>query len=230
VALGLSVMAGREITPRQKTLRIAISSRSPVVFAQPDRETRDGLHRVGRAFALAGHSTFARNPKIPASLQTLAGAFWTGAVAAELPANLDESKLQPRTRTHIAAGRAALRAGLADQRKRDRWRDQALAFFDDVDLLVMPVLATAPARAETWSAKPWWPNAQMSTRLAPYPGMWNLAGFPALAVPAGVRADGVPASVQLIGPPGSEGLLLGAAAQLSWARHPEGVTGTVARP
>ncbi|GAA0267117.1 amidase [Cryptosporangium japonicum] len=230
VALGLGVMAGREITVRKKPLRVAISSRSPVVFAQPDSETRDGLHRVGRAFALAGHSTFARNPKIPASLQTLAGAFWTGAVAAELPPNIDESALQPRTRTHVAVGRAALRAGLADERQRDRWRDRALAFFDDVDVLVMPVLAKAPARAEAWSAKPWWPNAQMSTRLAPYPGMWNLAGFPALAVPAGMRSDGLPASVQLVGPPGSEDLLLGAAADLSWPRHPEQLSGTAARP
>lgn len=236
VALGLGVMAGRHFTPAVPgRLRIAVSSRSPVAFASPDRETVAGVHRIGRALALAGHSTVARHPKIPASLQTLAGAFWVGAVAAELPANVDESALQPRTRTHVALGRGALRAGLVDQVRRDRWRAHAQAFFDDVDLLVVPVLTGPPARAEHWSAKPWWANAQTSSRLAPYPGLWNLAGFPALAVPAGVRADGAPASVQLVGPPGSEDLLLGAAAVLAevlpWERHPEGtISGTAARP
>ncbi|SHN34848.1 amidase [Cryptosporangium aurantiacum] len=236
VALGLSVMANRDFTPeRPGRLRIAVSSRTPVVFAPPDAETVAGLHRVGRALGLAGHSTFARHPRVPVSLQTLAGAFWVGSVAAELPANVDESLLQPRTRTHVALGRAALRAGLADQKQRDRWRDRALAFFDDVDLLVVPVLARPPAAAESWSTKPWWTNAQMSTRVAPYPNLWNLASFPALAVPAGVRADGAPASVQLVGPPGAEDLLLGTAAQLAevlpWERHPDGmVSRTAERP
>jgi len=228
VALGLGVMAGRDVTPRRPgTLRIAVSSRTPVVFARPDAETVAALHRVGRAFGLAGHSTLGRHPRIPASLQTLAGAFWTGAVAAELPANVDESALQPRTRTHVAMGRAALRAGLVDQRARDRWRSQVLHFFDDVDLLVVPVLARRPPAAEAWSTKPWWTNAQMSTLTAPYPNLWNLASLPALAVPAGVRKDGAPVAVQLVGPPGSEDLLLGAAAQLAevlpWRRHPDGV-------
>ncbi|GAA3385710.1 amidase [Cryptosporangium minutisporangium] len=237
IALGLAVMAGQPVAPvrPRDRLRIAVSSRTPVVFAPPDAETVAGLHRVGRALALAGHSTFARHPRVPVSLQTLAGAYWVGAVAAELPANIDESALQPRTRTHVALGRAALRAGLVDEAQRDRWRERALSFFDDIDVLVAPVLARPPAKAEAWSTKPWWTNAQMSTRTAPYPNLWNLASFPALAVPAGVRADGAPASVQLVGPPGSEDLLLGTAAQLAevlpWKRHPdEVITRTAARP
>ncbi|TQS46515.1 amidase [Cryptosporangium phraense] len=226
VALGLGAMADRPITvQRPEKLTIAVSSRSPVVFAQPDAETVRALHRVGRALAVAGHDTVGRGPRIPVTLQTLAGAYWTGAAASDVPANLDETKLQARTRTHVAVGRKALRAGLVDENARDRWRQRAVAFFEDVDVLVTPVLARAPLDALAWSTKSWWANAQLSSRLAPFPGLWNLAGLPALAVPAGVRSDGLPGSVQLVGPPGSEGLLLGVAAQLAealpWPRHPE---------
>ena len=228
-ALGFALMAGREpaalTTP--EPLRIAVSSRSPVVFAQPDAETKAGLYRVARALGVAGHSTVGAHPKIPASIQTLAGGYWVGAVAAECPDTIDEAKLQPRTRTHLALGRAALRVGLVNQQARARWRERALEFFSGFDLLVTPVLARPPAPAEAWSAKPWFANAQMSSRTAPYPNLWNLASFPAIAVPAGVRADGAPASVQLVAPPGGEDLLLAVAAQLAevlpWQRHPEGL-------
>lgn len=225
-ALGFAAMAARPVatlaTPER--LRIAVSSRSPVVFAQPDAETTAGLHRVARALGRAGHSTIGAHPRIPASLQTLAGAYWMGAVAAELPAGIDERKLQPRTRTHVAFGRAALRAGLVNQQARARWRERVLEFFEDFDLLVTPVLARPPAPAQSWATRSWWANAQLATRMAPYPNLWNLASLPAMAVPAGVRADGAPASVQLVAPPGGEDLLLAVAAELAavlpWQRRP----------
>jgi amidase len=230
-ALGFAVMADRTPSEPQKPgkLRIAVSTRSPVLFAQPDAEARAGVHRIARALGQAGHSLVGAHPAIPLSLQTLAGGYWRGAPASEPHPGLDEQKLQPRTRTHLQLGRAALRAGLVNPRARARWRGLASAFFDRYDLLITPILTGPPARSEAWSRKPWRANAQLSSRLAPYPGLWNLAAFPALAVPAGVRADGVPAAVQIVTPPGGEDLLLAMAAQLTeilpWQRHPEPVAG-----
>jgi amidase len=236
-ALGLAVMAGQE--PDQWSggdgvpLRIAVATRSPVVFARPDAETVDAVRRAARALIKAGHSTIAAHPRIPVTVQTLAGAYWTAAPAAEVPADLDVSLLQQRTRVHLAIGRAAARFGLADPDARERWRDRAVEFFtgsgsDPVrgfDLLLTPVLARHPAEAAAWSTRRWWPNARMSSLTAPYPNLWNLAGFPAAAVPAGVRSDGAPASVQLVAAPGREDLLFQAARALAtWDRHPPAIT------
>jgi amidase len=74
-----------------------------------------------------------------------------------------------------------------------------------------------------WHRRGWLSNVLTSSRFAPYPAVWNLAGYPAMSIPMGTRENGVPLAIQVVGPPGTEARLLKVAAalerELPWARH-----------
>jgi amidase len=99
-----------------------------------------------------------------------------------------------------------------------RWRlrDQALAAFEGVDLILAPV---APVPAFTHDHQPFQERElKLSTgEMIPYTSMLNWIGLatacrlPATCVPAGLTAGGLPVGVQLIGPPGADAATLAAA-------------------
>ncbi len=102
--------------------------------------------------------------------------------------------------------------------------------FSDVDLLVVPMLRSAPLPLGAFpmdhdDVDAHW---QRMTRFAPLATLANISGFPAITLPFGKDATGLPLPVQIIGPMASEGLLLKAARKLEaedrW-QHPFSVAG-----
>ncbi|WP_189112420.1 amidase [Pilimelia terevasa] len=224
-ALGLDVLSGARPTPLRQPgrLRVAVSMRAPAVGVWPDAGNRTALADAARALVDAGHDTALADPPYPGSLRT--GALWT-AVAHRAVAALGvaPAHLQPRSRWHAAVGGVLERWGLAGEDAQRRWRVGAADFFGGgFDILLTPVLAGSPPPAAGWAGRSWLANVAASARLAPYPGVWNVAGLPALSVPVGIRPDGIPGAVQLVGPAGSERTLLAVAGQLEllrpWRRH-----------
>jgi len=224
--LGFSVLAGREpvklVEPDK--LRIGVSMRSPVVGVRPDEPNRGAVATASKLLVQAGHDTVTADPAYPTSLGLRVLATWFAAAYREA-AELDQSKLQPRTRQHIRLGKWANRTSLIRQSHRDAWRERSIKFFADhsIDLLLTPALAAAPPPAEQYSSGSWRRNMSVNMRYAPYAAPWNVAGLPAIVVPVGLRPDGLPLAVQLVGPPDSELLLLSVAGQFEvlnpWQRH-----------
>jgi len=132
--------------------------------------------------------------------------------------------LQPRTRTHIGIGRALRATGLIRPGTQRRWRARAAEFFAEYDVLLTPALATLPPKALRWHERSCLANALPSIGVAPFAGLWNLAGYPAMSVPAGRHSSGLPIGIQLVAAPGGESRLLAVAAQLErlnpWPRTP----------
>jgi amidase len=225
-ALGFSVLAGQPpaklVEPAK--LRIGVSLRSPAAGVKPDAPNVSAVATASKLLVDVGHDTVTADPVYPTgvALGVLATWFAGAYVNSEgLPLDL----LQPRTRRHIALGRAAMRAGLVREKQRSAWRERSIQFFADrsIDLLLTPALATAPPPAEQYSASPWRRNMLVNAAYAPYAAPWNYAGLPAIVIPVGFRPDGLPLAVQLVGPPGSELLMLSVAGQFEvanpWQRH-----------
>jgi amidase len=228
--VGLAVLAGWK--PPQLSepsrLRIAVSTRSPLLGVRPDRPARAAVSSAARLLVGAGHDAVQAGPTYPTRLGIRVLATWFSAARrSALEAGLDVAALQPRTRRHVALGAWADRRGLVREEDRAAFRASCESWFaGGYDALVTPALAGSPPLAVDWHARSWRANMLASMRFAPYAAPWNVAGFPAVVVPMGVRPDGLPMAVQIVGPPGSELTLLGLAGQLEqaspWLRHAPG--------
>ncbi len=96
---------------------------------------------------------------------------------------------------------------LAAQAERAALADAFLALFDQVDVLVAPVAASAPATIDT-------PDVEEVVRQAamPFTVPHDLLGVPACAVRAGFGAEGLPVAIQIAGPVGADARVLEAVA------------------
>ncbi|WP_088243495.1 amidase [Calothrix rhizosoleniae] len=94
---------------------------------------------------------------------------------------------------------------------------QIVAFFDNIDVLVLPVYLHSPIKVGEWAhLSPEETFQNIIHWIAPCP-IANATGQPAIAFPVGFDHNGLPMSVQLIGKPAAEATLIRLAAQLSAA-------------
>jgi amidase len=216
-AAALAVLAGLHprTVPDPPAVRVAVSVRSPSPVARADARRRAAVDAAAGTLRAAGHRVQPADPPYPATLLQQWGHAWHAGIAEEADRlGLDLRRLEPRTAAMVAKGRRILRRGGPRSSEAARWRQRALTWFADRDVLLCPVVARSPAAAAgALVDRGYLATYLSSARAVPFTQAWNLAGFPAVTVPVGVR-DGLPEAVQLVGPPGTEPLLLGLAAQL----------------
>lgn len=216
-ALMLSVLADRpalaEPTEPEHPLRIAVAWRPPIVGVRPDVAHLRAVARSARALGSAGHAITRADPPYPTNpLPALQRWFGGASFDAE---GLDRALLDPAVRAHASMGDKVRKRDLVKDADRDRLRAAMAEFFDDVDVLLSPVLAAPPIEAARWGQRAWPRVFNANARYAPYAAPWNMVGYPAMSVPAGVHpVTGTPLSVQLVAPDGGEALLLAVAVQL----------------
>ena len=94
-----------------------------------------------------------------------------------------------------------------------------VAFFDNFDVLVLPVYMHPPIPIGEWAnLSPEATLEQVINWIAPCPPA-NAAGLPAIALPTGnFDSNGLPISIQLVGKPAGEATLITLAAQLEAAK------------
>ncbi len=217
-ALMLDVLAGSDVhrdpQPPAEPLRVSLSWRHPLPGAHADAEMREAVKNVGASLRMAGHTVTAADPPYPA--QPLAFVrCWLAGVAEDAEAlRLDIARLEPRTRAIVRHGRRVRR--WHRERQAGTFADAIAlrAWMAQRDVLVAPVLASAPPPVGRWWGTHWLHMAFSSGRWMGYAPPWNLAGCPVVALPVAQRQDGLPIGVQLIGSPGSEVRLLSVAKQL----------------
>ena len=227
LAVAHAVMAGEEpgaLPAPGRPLRIAVSTWSPVPGVRADGAARAAVDAVVALLTEAGHTVVPRNPPITAA--AAAGALTRWMAGADNDAEhlgVDRAALQPRSRAHARVGRLVNRLGLVRPRTAERFREQMVGFFEDVDVLLTPVTTGPPLPARPWHERSFLANVAANARWAPWTAAWNLAALPAMVVPAGARPEGLPLAVQLVGPPGAEGRLLWLAGELErrqpWRRY-----------
>jgi amidase len=201
-------------------LRIATSRKLPPGFiARLSADQRGAWERMGGLLSELGHEVVERHPAYG-----LAGIeftqMWMRGIYEESANVPDHSLLEPSTRQLVGAGRR-----LVSDRRREKLLVQraartarVLELWQEVDVLLMPVLASTAIAAEGAFGKPAPLAMDRASRFMPYNPLFNLTGQPSIALPAGFGADGLPLSVQLVGRPGAEDLLYSLAGQIETAR------------
>jgi amidase len=216
-ALVLSVMADNpelaNVGEPDRALRIGVSTKPPINGVRPDIEHLRAVVRTVRLLEGAGHHVERVDPPYPKNpLPVLAR--WFGGASFDAD-GLDHSQLDRAVRAHVALGDRARAHNLVKDSDRDGFRARLAEYFANLDLLIMPILASSPVEAARWGQRSWPRVFAANARYAPYSAPWNHAGYPAVSVPAGLHpSTGTPLAVQLVAPDGGEQLLIGVAALL----------------
>jgi len=206
-------------------LRIAVSRKAPPgIVVRLSADQRGAWQLIATALSELGHEVVERDP--PYGLVGLEFTqMWIRGIYEESRHVPDHSQLERSTRQLVAAGRRLVPERRREKLLRQRLERTArvLELWQEVDVLMMPVLASTAIAAEGAygsSAPIAWDRA---SRFMPFNPLFNVTGQPSIALPAGFGADGLPLSVQLIGRPGSEDLLYSVAGQIEaarpWAQH-----------
>lgn len=225
LGLMLSVMAGdralADVRPLRRPLRIAVSVRTPVQGTRTDAAITKEVFAAAALLGSQGHHVTRDQPTYPQRL-SLAGTFrWFAAAADYVDGVAEPAEVEERTLGHASAGRRVRR--LIRHEQLTDWRARVEKFFDRYDVLMTPVTATHPLRAEHWNERAWAANVRANvTASGGFCGMWNVAGFPAISIPFGVDPlTNTPIAVQLAAPHGSDALLLSLAASFEqWRPWP----------
>lgn len=125
--------------------------------------------------------------------------------------------VEPLTRAVIEWGNAIPATALWETQQRSVLVSHGLwRLFDDLDVIVTPMLAGPPPLVGHFATGHSDVDAHFSkmTAFAPLAALANVSGFPALTLPFGADALGLPLPVQLIAPFGAEKRLLALAARL----------------
>ena len=98
-----------------------------------------------------------------------------------------------------------------------------LAFFDTVDVLVLPTYLHPTIRVGEWAnLSPEETFQKIIDWVAPCPP-FNATGQPAIALPTGFDSNGLPLGIQLVGRPAAEATIIALAAQIEaakpWSQH-----------
>jgi amidase len=198
-------------------LRIAFTSEPPIPFAVDPR-----VAAVARACADAladlGHDVVDATPawsddeliELFATLWAVGPALTPGDPAQYMPLN---RFLAERAHATTSVELSLAVGGLQRHARR------AVAFWDDVDVVLTPTLAKPPVPIG-WVFEPDdpWEQFLRGAEFSPFTPIVNVTGQPAMSVPFG-EVDGLPVGVHLIGPPAGEALLFRLAGQLERA-HP----------
>jgi amidase len=206
-------------------LRIAMSRKLPPgSLGRLSADQRGAWERTGALLSDLGHEVIERHPAYG-----LAGIefvqMWIRGIYEESRRVPDHSQLERSTRQLAAAGRR-----LVPDRRREKLLTQrgartarVLELWQEVDVLLMPVLCTTAIAAEGAYGKSAPLAFDRASRFMSFNPLFNLTGQPAIALPAGFGADGLPLSVQLVGRPGAEDLLYSLAGEIEtarpWANH-----------
>ncbi len=189
-------------------LRIAFATSIPPL-GKADASCEQAVLKTVKLLEELGHTVEEQCPDFSSLVEPFQVVWQTSVPASGIPAEV----LQPMNRFLLArtgsAGEYLQAVFLLQMVAR-----QIVAFFDTVDVLVLPVYLHSPIRIGEWAnLSPEETFQRIIHWIAPCPPA-NATGQPAIAIPVGFDDNGLPMSVQLIGKPAAEATLISLAAQL----------------
>jgi amidase len=202
---------------KTQSLKIAFST-SIHPLGDADTNCKQGVLKTVKLLAEMGHKIAEKCPDMSGLVKPFQIVWQSGVAASRIP----PEALQPLNKFLLSRTGSAgeyLQA-LAQMQIVSR---QIVAFFDNIDVLVLPVYLHSPIKIGEWqNLTPEETFQNIIKWVAPCP-IANATGLPAIAIPVGFDSNGLPMSVQLIGKPAAESTIISLAAQLEtanpWIQH-----------
>ncbi len=188
-----------------------------------DVRTADKMDEVVRACSNIGLATtkIILPDHLGAKAMEIAGPILAASLASWIDATgLGDGDMSPFSWAVVEQGRAMSASELFDKyAAMVRFGDRVENLFDDIDALIMTVLADGPPVVGAFDKQATDPQARFAQMeaLAPCIAVANVAGLPALAMPFGMMLGDkkhLPFGFQIMGPTGSDEALLQLAASL----------------
>ena len=217
-----------EIAEPPSRLRIACSSARPGGRAI-DPEVQSALDDTASLLEELGHDVQERHLEIDyLRFYRAQGAVGAANLACNVAEMIERVGREPREDEFEPLTWGAVKLGreLRGEVVMEAWRTlraltrQALAFFDDIDVFLTPVMATAPPRIghiDPVNLDPAEVHRRQG-RIFPFTAPFNFTGQPAMSVPLAWSADGLPIGMQFAARYADEATLFRLAGQLEDAR------------
>ena len=195
----------------QKQLRVAYATTLPPL-GEADSVCRQAVLDTVKLLSELGHIVEPGCPDFSGLVESFTKVWQAGVAASGIP----KEALQPMNRWLLEqTGSASDYLQAVSQMQAISRR--IVAFFDAIDVLVLPTCMHPPMRIGEWAAlSPEETLRHIIHWIAPCPP-FNATGQPAIALPTGFDSN-LPIGIQLVGRPGAEATLIALAAQLEAAK------------
>ncbi|MBD2139643.1 amidase [Anabaena sp. FACHB-1237] len=181
-------------------------------FGKADTNCEQAVLKTVKLLEENGHTITEKCPDFTSLVASFPVVWQAGIVAAGLPIEA----LQP-VNQFLFAKNGSIAEYLQALTQMQIFSRKIIAFFDHIDILVLPVYLHSPIRIGQWTnLSPQETFDKIVNWVSPCP-VANATGLPAIAIPVGFDSDGLPMSVQLIGKPAAESTIISIAAQLEMA-------------
>lgn len=203
----LAATAFQQLSP----LRIAFATTLPPL-GEADVVCQQEVLETVQLLAELGHTVEPGCPNFTEMIEPFTKVWQAGVAAAGIPKEV----LQPMNRWLLEQTSSAGEYLQAVSQMQAIAR-QIVAFFDSVDVLVLPTYMHPTIRVGEWAnLSPAETLQKIIHWVAPCPP-FNASGQPAIALPTGFDSNGLPIGIQLIGRPAAEATIISLAAQLEAA-------------
>jgi amidase len=194
-------------------LRIGLALKPTLPNVRLAKPVREAIATTVDRLRELGHEVIEVKPSygmlLPVIMPRYLGGVATDAARLDRP-----EELEKRSRRMAAAGRRL--SGRPLRRALEREPEIAKRIngvFDDVDLLVTPMIAKPTPRIDLSDGHGAFRTFNDAPPYVAWTAVWNYTGQPAAALPVGTDEGGMPQSVQLVARPHDERTLLALAAQ-----------------
>ncbi|MGB5596280.1 MAG: amidase family protein, partial [Crocosphaera sp.] len=192
-------------------LKIAFCDHIPP-FTKSEPIVKETVEKTAKLLESLGHNLEIDCPSVEALIKPFIRVWQSGIGASGLPSTI----LSPLNNWFKEQGGTAGEY-LQAVHQMQIFSRQLVAFFEEYDVLVLPVYLHQPIKIGEWAnLSPEETLDKIMNWVAPCPA-FNASGLPAIALPMGQDEKGLPVGVQLVGKPADELTLIRVASQLETA-------------
>ncbi len=181
-------------------------------FTQSEAIVKETVQKTAKLLESLGHNLEMKCPSVEALIKPFIRVWQSGIGASGLPSTILSPLNNWFKEQEVTAGEY-----LQAVHQMQIFSRQLVAFFDDFDILVLPVYLHQPIKIGEWAnLSPEETLDKIMNWVAPCPA-FNASGLPAITLPMGQDEKGLPVGVQLVGKPADELTLIRVASQLETA-------------